>query len=59
MKFIAYYWRSNPQHRYCGYDASKEFEAESYDDAVKKAKESEERVATGTLELVNIEQKED
>ena len=59
MKFIARFYRYNPQHRYVGYDVVREIEAESFDDAKKKAKDIEDRVDTGTLELLSIKEKED
>ena len=55
MLFKATFYRYNPQRMYCGYNAEREVEADSIEEATKKAKEFEDLVNTGMLSLINVE----
>jgi len=53
-KFIAYYWRANPQLKNGGYETSRTIEAKNVGSAKKKAEAIQ--VAYGSLNLISIEE---
>lgn len=59
MKFVATFWRSNPQLKNGGYETSREIEAKTIASARKKAMDIENHTAYGSMTLRGIERKED
>ena len=54
-KFIATFWRSNPQLVNGGYETTKTIEAKTIKSATKKANEIADRALYGGMSLVKIE----
>lgn len=54
-KYIATFWRGNPQLKNGGYETTREIEAVSITSARKKARELCERTLYGSKELLSIE----
>lgn len=57
-KYIATFWRGNPQMKGGGYETTREIEAVSIASARKKARDIEDGCAYGSMSLLSIE-KED
>ena len=57
-KYIATFWRGNPQLKDGGYETTREIEAVSIASARKKARDIEDGCVYGSMSLLNIE-KED
>lgn len=58
MKFIAKFWRANPQLKNGGYETSRKIEAETISAAKKLAYEIEKKAAYGSMSLRSIEEAE-
>lgn len=58
-KYIATYWRSNPQLANGGYETTTEIEAKTIASARKKAREIAERCVYGSKTLLNVEMKKE
>lgn len=58
MKFVATFWRSNPQLKNGGYETTREIEAKTIASARKKARDIENHTAYGGMTLKSIERKE-
>lgn len=58
MKFVATFWRSNPQLKNGGYLTKREIEARTVRDARSQARRIENSVAYGGMTLRSIERKE-
>ena len=54
-KYIATYWRGNPQLKNGGYETTRTIEAKTIVSARRKAKEWEKDCAYGTMTLLNLE----
>ncbi len=54
-KYIATFWRGNPQLASGGYKTTRTIEAKSITSARKKANEITEKVAYGTMTLLDVE----
>jgi len=59
MKFVATFWRSNPQLKNGGYWTEREIEARTLREARNQARRIENSVAYGSMTLRGIERKED
>lgn len=57
-KYIATFWRGNPQLKNGGYETTKEIEATTMSSAKKKAREISEQTIYGTMVLRSIVRKE-
>lgn len=55
-KYIATYWRSNPQLKNGGYETTQELEAKSIASAKKQAKDIGKRVTYGNMILIKVEE---
>ena len=58
MKFVATFWRSNPQLKCGGYWTTREIEARTVREARTQARKIEDSVAYGGMTLKGIERKE-
>lgn len=54
-KYIATFWRGNPQMKNGGYETTREIEAVSITSARKKARDIEDGCAYGSMSLLSIE----
>lgn len=54
-KFVATFWRSNPQLRSGGYTTTREIEAKTIASARKQAREIAEKTVYGGMELISVE----
>jgi len=54
-KYIATFWRGNQQLARGGYETTRTIEAKTITSARKKAREITEKVAYGTMTLLNVE----
>lgn len=54
-KYIATFWRGNPQMKNSGYETTREIEAVSITSARKKARDIEDGCAYGSMSLLSIE----
>lgn len=55
-KFIATYWRGNPQMKSGGYETTREIEAKTLASATKKAEKKCVNVSYGSMSLLSIVQ---
>ena len=58
-KFIAKFWRGNPQISGGGYETTREIEAKTITSATKKARQIEKGVLYGTMSLIEVKEQED
>ena len=58
-KFVAKFWRGNPQITGGGYETTREIEAKTITSATKKAREYEKGVLYGTMSLIEITEQEE
>lgn len=54
-KYVATFWRGNPQFKAGGYETTRTIEAVSIASARKKAREISERCVYGSMEMLSIE----
>lgn len=54
-KYVAKFWRSNPQFKAGGYETTRTIEAVSIASARKKAREISEHCVYGSMELLGVE----
>lgn len=54
-KYVATFWRSNPQFKAGGYETTRTIEAFSIASARKKAREISERCVYGGMEMLSVE----
>ena len=54
-KYVAKFWRSNPQFKAGGYETTRTIEAVSIASARKKAREISEHCAYGGMEMLSVE----
>ena len=58
-KYIAKYWRGNPQLKNGGYETEREIEARTIASAQKKAREWENGCAYGSMTLLDVTEKKE